>query len=328
MDANIQPDFLNDDFTKPKPISYWGQLGILLGLIIGGAIVAAFVQLIIFLTMTDFKTLMSGNADKLMDVMTNPANVSKVMLMQVLGTLVLMAIPAFAFARIVNKQPIQYLGLNHKINFTQVGLVVAIAFVGLILSGALGELNQMIPISHKLKLKFDKMEADYAKQIMIFSNMKTIGDYLVSMILVAVLPAIFEELLFRGAIQKLFVNWFKEPHFAIFFTAFWFSIIHFSWYGFLPRMMLGAVLGYLFYYGKSLWLNILMHFINNGIAITAMYFALKNGQDAAKTMNDTFPLWLGAIALVMMIGLLIVYKRVCEKNNTTLNQFSNSTINF
>lgn len=323
MDANIQTDFLNDDFMKPK-INYWGQLGILMGLVIAGAIVAALMQFIILLTMINFSELMSlmGNETKLMQIMAKPENFNKVVLMQALGTFIMMAIPAIAFAKIVNQKVEPYFGFKTKVNAIQIFLVIVIALVGLGLSGSLGELTKVLPMTKGFRAMAEKMEKAYEAGVMMFVNMKTFGDYLFSILMIAVLPAIFEELLFRGALQNLCVKWFKQPHIAIAFTAIWFSLVHFSIMGFLSRMMLGMVLGYLYHYGKSIWLNILMHFINNGIAVTAMYFAIKSGQDASQSMNDTFPLWIGAVTLVMMIGLLIVYKKVCERNNATINNFT------
>ncbi|MFY7965127.1 MAG: CPBP family intramembrane glutamic endopeptidase [Chitinophagaceae bacterium] len=315
MDANIQTNDWLENELNPK-VSYAGQFAILIGLVLGGAIVAALIQLGVLMSITDLKTLMSGDTDKLMALMALPQNNNKVMLMQVLGTLVMMAIPAFLFAKIVSKNSINYLGFNHKINHFQILLVIVIAIVGLFLSGGLGELNKLIPVSNSLKIKFEKLEDDYEKQVMIFSNMKTIGDYVISLIMIAILPAIFEELLFRGALQKLLIDWFKTPHIAIIVTSILFSLVHFSFYGFLPRMMLGMVLGYLFFYGKSIWLNILMHFINNGVAITAMYFAIKNNQSATEAMKDGFPIWVLIIVLPAMVGLLLAYKRICENLST------------
>ena len=312
MDANIQTNDWLANEMKPR-ISYFGQFGILIGLIGVGAILAGLIQLGILITITDLKILMSGNSDKLIEVMALPQNTNKVMLMQVLGTLVMMAVPAFVFAKIVAKQPVQYLGFSNKINYLQILLVVAIAFIGLFLSGGLGELNKLIPLSNSLKLRFEKLEQDYEKQVMIFANMKTFGDYFLSMIMIAILPAIFEELLFRGALQKLLIDWFKTPHIAILVTSIIFSLVHFSFYGFLPRMMLGMVLGYLYFYGKSIWLNILMHFINNGVAITAMFLAIRNNKSATETMKAGFPIWVLIIVLPAMIGLLFIYKKVSEK---------------
>ena len=91
------------------------------------------------------------------------------------------------------------------------------------------------------------------------------------MFLIALIPAIGEELLFRGVLQQLFTKWTGEAHLAIFISAFLFSAIHLQFFGFLPRFVLGLVLGYMFYWSKNLWLPILAHFTNNAFAIIFNY---------------------------------------------------------
>jgi membrane protease YdiL (CAAX protease family) len=314
MDANIQPnDWLSNEL-KPK-ISYGSQLLILFGLILGGLILAFFVQLGFTLSMMSWQDLMSGDAQKMMSAMAKPENINKARLMQMFSTLVLMFFPALMFAKIVDGKPLDYLGLRNKFNLPQLGLVAAVAVAALFLSGGLSELNKMIPIPHNWEVKFKAMEEAYAEQVMIIGNMKTFADYIISLIMIAILPAFFEEILFRGALQKLLVNFLQNPHVAIIITSFLFSAVHGSYYGFLPRMGLGLLLGYLYYYSKSIWLNITMHFINNGIAITALYWATQKGQSAKDAMDDSYPLWVGGIALIAVVGLMITYKKVCERNN-------------
>lgn len=319
MDANIQPnDWLSNEL-KPK-FSHIGQLGILLGLVIVGLILTAIMQFVILATMINIGEMFSLNEAKMLEVMAKPENFGKVVLMQTLGTLLTMALPALIFIKIISNQKKAILfGLKERINYQQILLVIAIAIAGLYLSGGLGEFSKLIPLSKYLKEKAEKLEDTYESGVMIFANMKTTGDYLFSLIMIAVLPAVFEELLFRGALQKILVDWVKQPHVAIIITAFLFSLVHLSFYGFLSRMMLGIVLGYLYYYGKNIALNMLMHFINNGVAITAMFWAVKKGQSAKDSMDESFPIWVGGIALMAVIGLLIFYKKVCDKVETTVN---------
>jgi membrane protease YdiL (CAAX protease family) len=128
------------------------------------------------------------------------------------------------------------------------------------------------------------------------------------MIVIAFLPALFEETFFRGGLQNLFTRWFKGPWVAIIFTAVIFSLIHLSFYGFLVRFALGMVLGFIFYYSGSLWLNILLHFLFNGIQVTALYVMTMNGVKD-KNVEDNFPLWIGAIALLLLLYLFKLYKQ-------------------
>ena len=274
--------------------------------------------------MVNLGDLMSGSDKALLNAMTLPENINKVRWMQMLGTFAMMFLPAFFFALIVSKRPLDYLGLNKPTNVQLILLVIAIAVTALFLSGGLGELNKLIPISKKWELKFKKMEDNYADQVMMLANMKSIADYFISLLMIAILPALFEELLFRGTLQQLFIRWFKNAHVAIFVTSFLFSIIHFSYFGFLPRLALGLMLGYIFYFSKNIWLSMLMHFINNGVAITALYFATRKGEDVKKVMDESYPLWVAGVTLIIVLYLFKLYKAACEKFTV---QHSNDQVN-
>lgn len=298
--------------NKPR-ISYFGQFGILIGLVGAGLILAVIIQLFFALSMVNFSDLMGGNERALLKAMTLPENINKVRWMQMLGTFAMMFMPAFLFSLIVSKKPLQYFGLTKPTNTQLILLVIAIAVTALFLSGGLGELNKLIPISKKWEIKFKAMEDNYSDQVMMLANMKSIADYFISLIMIAILPAVFEELLFRGALQQLFIGWFKNAHVAIFVTSFLFSCIHFSYYGFLPRLALGLMLGYIFYFSKNIWLSMLMHFINNGVAITALYFATQKGEDVKKVMDESYPLWVAGVTLIIALFLFKLYKSECEK---------------
>jgi hypothetical protein len=129
------------------------------------------------------------------------------------------------------------------------------------------------------------------------------------MIIIGLLPAIFEEVCFRGGVQNILTRWFKGPWIAIILTAIIFSAIHISYYGFLVRFALGVALGLVFYYSGSIWLNILFHFLYNGLQVTALYFATMEGNKNAKGIEENFPLWAGAIALVLIVYAFIEFRK-------------------
>lgn len=104
-----------------------------------------------------------------------------------------------------------------------------------------------------------------------FLVMTTTQDLLVNLIIIAIIPAIGEELLFRGLIQRLLIKWTQNAHWGILIASVLFSALHMQFFGFLPRMMLGVLFGYLFLWSGSLWLPILCHFINNGSAVVISY---------------------------------------------------------
>lgn len=104
----------------------------------------------------------------------------------------------------------------------------------------------------------------------------TVGGLLANLFVVALVPAICEELFFRAGIQNLLQRWWRNPHIAIWVTALIFSLVHGEIFSFMPRFLLGALLGYLYVYGRSLVPNMLVHFTNNAIAVI-IYWLVSRG---------------------------------------------------
>jgi hypothetical protein len=133
----------------------------------------------------------------------------------------------------------------------------------------------------------------------------------VNLIIVALLAAVGEELLFRGAMQNIIIEWTKNKHTAVWITAILFSAMHAQFYGFLPRMLLGVVLGYLYIWSGSLWLSMLFHFLNNGLAVLFSYLIGKGTiSETAETVGagDT-PVYFVLLSLVVSAGLMfVIYK--------------------
>ncbi|MAO34246.1 MAG: hypothetical protein CMD03_05765 [Flavobacteriales bacterium] len=112
-----------------------------------------------------------------------------------------------------------------------------------------------------------------------FLNMDTIWDLLYTIFVIAIIPAIGEELFFRGYLQQTIGNWLSNHHKAIVLTGFLFSAIHLDIQAIIPRFLLGVFLGYLYYWGRNLWLPILAHFTNNSLAVIFSFplFKVENG---------------------------------------------------
>tara|TARA_B110000503_G_scaffold143499_1_gene245336 strand:- start:2478 stop:3389 length:912 start_codon:yes stop_codon:yes gene_type:complete len=146
-------------------------------------------------------------------------------------------------------------------------------------------------------------------------RMDTYSNLIVNILLIGFLPAIGEELAFRGVIQQTLIGKSDNPHLGIWGAAFIFSFIHFQFFGFLPRFLLGAFFGYLFYWSKSLWLPILGHFINNSSAVLISFYLKENGvekkleQIGTTEETNYFPL----ISVVLFGGLLYYFKKQCDR---------------
>jgi membrane protease YdiL (CAAX protease family) len=196
----------------------------------------------------------------------------------------------------------------------QLILIAVIIFFALFIVGALAELWKMIPFPASWQQHFKAAEEEYNKQMQVMARMNGVGDYILSLLIVALLPAVFEETIFRGALQNLLSRGMKKPIWAIVITSIIFSAVHGSYDGFVPRFVLGFILGWLFYRTGNIWVNIAAHFINNAIGITTLYYYSKPSQptDLSK-IDDSFPLWLGALGIVAVIGLLIAFDQVSKK---------------
>ena len=121
-----------------------------------------------------------------------------------------------------------------------------------------------------MKMLEESSEAALEKML----NTDTFGGLLLNLLIIALIPAVGEELTFRGVLQQSLTRK-MNPHVAIILSAAIFSFIHFQFYGFFPRMFLGMLLGYIFYISGSLWPCILMHFVNNGTVVVLYYLNNK-----------------------------------------------------
>lgn len=118
----------------------------------------------------------------------------------------------------------------------------------------------------------DSMDEESIDSLMKMLQMDGIGDLIVNLIIIAIIPAIGEELLFRGVIQRELVKKMKNPHIAIFLASAIFSGFHMQIQGFLPKLIIGLVLGYAYYWTKSIWYPMFIHFANNGLQTVLLFF--------------------------------------------------------
>ncbi|HEX7492768.1 MAG TPA: CPBP family intramembrane glutamic endopeptidase [Bacteroidales bacterium] len=190
----------------------------------------------------------------------------------------------------------------------EVGLVVILAFCIFPVTSFTGQINSAMHLpawlsglEHWMIEKEDK--ADSLIDLLIPSN--TFLTMMLNLLIIALTPAIAEEFIFRGVFQKIFYGLFRSGHLAIWFTAFLFSALHFQFFGFIPRFILGLVFGYLFFWSGTLWLPVISHFVNNAFPVVLAYI---EGMDKLNAPIDV-PLWKQAIVLPLpvIISLVILY---------------------
>jgi membrane protease YdiL (CAAX protease family) len=136
---------------------------------------------------------------------------------------------------------------------------------------------------------------------------KGIGDLLINISILAVIPAVAEELIFRGILQQILCRIFKSGHIAICTTAIFFSAVHLQFYGFLPRLILGLCFGYLFFWSGNLWIAVVAHFINNAIPVIISHFIIWNDlSDKASDMVEKQVL-IPIVPALLSIGILYYF---------------------
>ena len=157
-------------------------------------------------------------------------------------------------------------------------------------------------------------------------NVSTFGGLLLNLVIIALIPAIGEEMTFRGVLQQSLTRK-MNPHAAIILSAAIFSFIHFQFYGFLPRMFLGILLGYMFYITGTLWTSILMHFVNNG-SLVVLYFLNNKGfiNVDVEHFGETHNFWIIIVSAIITIALIMWSwkkaqpKQVPESTNVLPNE--------
>lgn len=239
------------------------QLYILLLLVLGGLILASFITTIPLL-------LLQGIDGSQKGIAFDPSLMRISQFISAVGTFLL---PACFFAWLCSNQPKRYL-LIGKLPTLE---VLALTFLSMFLINPAisltGLLNQQMElpsfmegIEHWMRTQEDEAE----RLTLLLLSEKGIGALLANLLVVALTAGITEEFLFRGAFQRLLEKWTSNPHLVIWIAACLFSAFHMQFYGFLPRMLLGAYFGYLLYWSRNIWIPVFAHFTNNAFAVICM----------------------------------------------------------
>ena len=258
-----------------------------------------------------------------------PLSVNELKWVQLIQTAALFLLPPFLMAFLWAKQPLEWLKLKNETK--GYGLwAIFLMLMALPAINLVGYFNQQMSLPAFLE-PFEQWmktaEANAAHLTEQFLCVTTFDGLIINILLMALLPAVAEELTFRGVLQRLIQTQTNEAinregkrvHLAIWCTAILFSAIHMQFYGFLPRMLMGALFGYALVWTGSLWIPILMHFTNNAMAVILYFLAIRSGWDMDKVdtigTNDT--LWLGVVSLVLTIIGIYAFRRSTTMSNAS-----------
>ena len=259
--------------TYLKFKSAWLQLLIFGSLTFGMSVALIGVGLLIVSKIYNIPPLAIISMDVADPNMLNPAKA-----LQVISSIAIFLAPSLVFAYLSDRKPMEYIGFKKPSPPVFWGLSFLLIFASLPMVGWLGHMNENMHLPASMASTEKAMreaEAQAGKMIEKFLEMKSPADLIKMIFIVALVPAFAEELFFRGVLQRLMIQITRRPITGIIITAIIFSAIHGQFLGFFPRMVLGILLGALFWYSGSLWPGILAHFVFNGAQVVLVYLNPK-----------------------------------------------------
>lgn len=306
---------------------------LLLGLFLFCLSISSLMQMLIILPYADLKSI--SDLAKLEDF-SNPNLLKGLKIAQAVSVLFSFIIPSLLFAYMAApsrngegniaapfQSPFRDLGLLTGFKMISGIYVVILVFAVMPFINWAGELNSHLTLPDfmsGLENWMKSSEESLKKLTEAFLRMNGIGDLILNIIVIALLAALGEELLFRGCMQNVLIEWMNNrkadiplnppsksgTHAAVWITAILFSALHAQFYGFLPRMLLGVVLGYLYVWSGSLWLSILFHFMNNGLAVLVAFLIDKGAiSETAETVGaGETPVYFVLVSAAVSVGLM------------------------
>jgi uncharacterized protein len=279
---------------------------VLVGNLIGAVIVAAFYGLDMVMNIAQLD-------------LSTPGSVNALWILQIVGTTIPLLITPLVFARFVVKQPREYLKPSFNFPWAMLVIVFCVMMVSSPLIELLSRINQDMVLPDYLGgvQKWMRDSEDKAeKLIAVLLKMDTIFGAIATVIAVGLFTAIVEELMFRGCVQTIFVKWTGNVHAAVWITAILFSAFHMEFFGFLPRLLLGALFGYFAARSGSVWPAVWAHFLNNGTAVVVTYLyqhkKIKINPDDVHVFNYQAYIF----SFIIVLFLLYLYHNVAKKQAT------------
>ncbi|HRC93176.1 MAG: CPBP family intramembrane metalloprotease [Bacteroidales bacterium] len=255
----------------------------------------------------------------LMNVTISNDTIGALKFLQIVQTIGMFVVPGFTAAWLFSSHPFGYLGFKPSTvqNFITVAVMMVISIPAINL---LASINELIPLSGWM------VEMERNAEILTEAFLKTdsVGTFLLNLLMIAILPAVGEEVIFRGILQKHLVSATRSRWLGILITAALFSAFHLQFRGFIPRFALGVIFGYLYEWSRSLWLPMLAHFTNNAIAVIA--FLLMGSEISVNEIEEVGSLqdiWAIGIVSFLAVALLL---RFIWKTNTRQSPVSQNMV--
>lgn len=263
---------------------------------------------IFYLTLITVASSMGGNAAPNFDL-TNPSLIIMLKVGQVVLVSITFIVPVMLFSSVMRAEKLAFLPLKKIPNWQAllVAFTICLFALPLVSGTAQWNANMHLPSFMSGVESWMRVKENIANEtIKVFFVNNTLGNMFINLFVVAFMAGLSEEIFFRGFLQRLFIENKMNKHIAVWLTAILFSAIHLQFFGFIPRMLLGAVLGYLYLFTNNLWVPIIAHTVNNGFAVVMAYLTGDMASDPL-TKNGEQPI---SLTLVISSVTLIVIQLV------------------
>lgn len=240
-------------------------------------------------------------------------------IIQISSQLGLFLFPPLAWAFLFTHNCSKALGWHQNFTYQSFVPAILLMFAALPFIHWLAEINHLIHFPESMSALeqwlIDK-EADAQRLTEVFLSGKTYQDLMINLFMIAIIPAVGEELVFRSVLQPLLGKLFRNIHLGVIVASLVFSLMHFQFFGLLPRFMLGLFLGYFYLWSGSIFVPIIMHFVNNGAAVL-IYFLHINGyidvpmEDFGATEKPVYLI----VSILSSFGLLLAGKLFSERRH-------------
>ncbi|MDE7412159.1 MAG: CPBP family intramembrane metalloprotease [Paramuribaculum sp.] len=239
-------------------------------------------------------------------------NATRLNIVTVVQDVLLFIMPAILTAVIITRQPAEYLQIDKKLTGVGVVLVVGTLIASIPVMNVIIDWNKnlQLPASMAAFESWMRQAEDAANEMLkTMMGESTVISLIVSILTMGIMAGLAEELFFRGGVQRLLVTARVNKHVAVWATAVLFSAIHFQFYGFVPRMLLGAFFGYLCVWSGSLWYSVIAHCFNNIMACVTMWLVERGvvGTEIdsfGSDISSVYDIWCLVCSMVFTVWLM------------------------
>lgn len=306
-------------YTTFRGMKPFPQLMFSFFVIVVSVVVFSIVSIILAIPFFGMNSLLNGLSP---EGMTTPEGLAMLKYFQVVQSIGIFIFPPLVLGYLFHGHIRQYLMIDRSASFntylyTGLSILVLIPLINFA-----GELNNQLSLPESMAglEEWMRSKEESAKVLTEkFLHVETIPALLFNIFMVAILAALGEEFLFRGVIQRILTKMTRNHHWGIWITAILFSAVHIQFYGFLPRMLLGAMFGYMLVWTGTMWVPVLAHFVNNTMGVIGYYLMHKGliSDDVEQwgTGTEQYPLLI--LSLVLSSGLLYLIYRNTETNRQT-----------